>query len=81
MLKMSGYMRSSLSATAILMFCCLALICAGASTSGRCKIKRHTHKALQVDMTGRRCWDDVKIKGCGGYCLTYEVRIVIVAIV
>lgn len=71
--KMSGLMRSLSTSTLVLMICCCVLICAGASLNGRCKIKRHTHKAMQTDLNGRRCWDDVKILGCGGYCLSYEV--------
>lgn len=70
---MSGLVRSMSVSTVTLVFCCWALMCTGASLTGRCKVKRHTHKAMQTDLNGRRCWDDVKITGCGGYCLSYEV--------
>uniref|UniRef100_A0A2H1X2Q7 SFRICE_011744 n=1 Tax=Spodoptera frugiperda TaxID=7108 RepID=A0A2H1X2Q7_SPOFR len=70
---MSGLVRSMSVSTVMLVFCCWALMCTGASLTGRCKVKRHTHKAMQTDLNGRRCWDDVKITGCGGYCLSYEI--------
>ncbi|KAJ0175678.1 hypothetical protein K1T71_008837 [Dendrolimus kikuchii] len=59
--------------TLCMIICCLVLMCAGDSMNSRCRIKRHTHKAMQTDLTGRRCWDDVKIASCWGYCLSYEI--------
>lgn len=52
----------------------LIVCCVQAQSSSRCKLKRYTHKAVQTDLNGQRCWDDVKIKSCWGYCLSYEVR-------
>lgn len=56
-----------------LVFSCWVVHNTSAQSSSRCKIKRYTHKAVQTDLNGLRCWDDVKIKSCWGYCLSYEV--------
>lgn len=56
-------------ALALLVWCWVTL----AEGSGRCRPKLYTHKALQTDLRGRRCWDSVRIQSCGGYCLSYEV--------
>lgn len=70
----NGRMKSKTNVLTIsLIICYFALACSSASVSSRCRIKRHTHKAMQTDLTGRRCWDDVKIASCWGYCLSYEV--------
>ncbi|CAH0714257.1 unnamed protein product, partial [Brenthis ino] len=55
-----------------LVFSCWAIHNTSAQSSSRCKLKRYTHKAVQTDLNGLRCWDDVKIKSCWGYCLSYE---------
>ncbi|OWR48297.1 glycoprotein hormone beta-5 [Danaus plexippus] len=46
---------------------------ASSSLNNRCKLKRYTHKAVQTDFNGLRCWDDVKILSCWGFCLSYEI--------
>ncbi|XP_013177382.1 PREDICTED: glycoprotein hormone beta-5 [Papilio xuthus] len=48
------------------------VMCVNASNF-RCKLKRYSHKAMQTDLNGRRCWDEVKIGSCWGYCLSYEI--------
>lgn len=70
---MSSHIKSLNAATFALVFCCWVLMTTGASLNGRCKLKRHPHKAMQTDLNGRRCWDDIKIMSCWGYCLSYEV--------
>ncbi|XP_049867941.1 thyrostimulin beta-5 subunit-like [Pectinophora gossypiella] len=45
--------------------------CLAATT--RCRPKYHMHKAVQTDLKGRKCWDNVKIQSCGGFCLSYEI--------
>ncbi|CAG4985756.1 unnamed protein product [Colias eurytheme] len=52
---------------------CLIISCSGAPSSARCKPKRYSHKAVQTDFNGLRCWDEVKIMSCWGYCLSYEI--------
>ncbi|XP_050674064.1 glycoprotein hormone beta-5 [Leptidea sinapis] len=56
-----------------LLLVCLSVYCATATSSSRCKLKRYAHKAVQTDFNGLRCWDDVKIMSCWGYCLSYEI--------
>ncbi|XP_068632678.1 glycoprotein hormone beta-5 [Battus philenor] len=58
-------------ATMMLLFWCI-IISVNASNS-RCKLKRYSHKAVQTDLNGRRCWDEVKVGSCWGYCLSYEI--------
>ncbi|XP_059046591.1 thyrostimulin beta-5 subunit-like isoform X1 [Achroia grisella] len=57
----------------ILVFWCLVVLMAESSFSARCKLRKYTHEAIQTDLNGRRCWDDVKIMGCWGYCLSHEI--------
>ncbi|XP_037975285.2 thyrostimulin beta-5 subunit [Plutella xylostella] len=45
----------------------------GAPGNSKCKPRYYTHKAMQTDDNGRRCWGDVKILSCWGYCLSYEI--------
>lgn len=46
-----------------------------ALANSKCKLRHYSHKAMQTDMNGRRCWDEVKMMSCWGYCLSYEVRV------
>ncbi|XP_073949341.1 thyrostimulin beta-5 subunit-like isoform X1 [Choristoneura fumiferana] len=62
---------SATSVVALVLFCC-AVLCIEEARA-RCHLRRHVHKAMQTDFTGRRCWDDVKIQSCWGYCLSYEI--------
>ncbi|XP_045495119.1 thyrostimulin beta-5 subunit [Colias croceus] len=57
----------------VLTLWCLIISCCGAPSSARCKPKRYSHKAVQTDFNGLRCWDEVKIMSCWGYCLSYEI--------
>ncbi|KAJ2949996.1 hypothetical protein O0L34_g11328 [Tuta absoluta] len=52
-------------AVAICLTACVA-------ASSRCKLMIHVHRAEQKDLKGNVCWDNVKIRSCRGYCLTYE---------
>nr|WLP00726.1 GPbeta5-2 [Galleria mellonella] len=68
--------RSELSIRKVLLvFWCSIVLMAESSFSARCKLRKYTHEAIQTDLNGRRCWDDVKILGCWGYCLSHEVSI------
>ncbi|XP_045532834.1 glycoprotein hormone beta-5 [Pieris brassicae] len=49
------------------------MTCDAGPSSARCKLKKYSHKAIQMDLNGLRCWDDVKIMSCWGYCLSYEI--------
>ncbi|XP_072939219.1 thyrostimulin beta-5 subunit-like [Epargyreus clarus] len=64
--------RSKSFIIALVLWCSIVLSEA-ASPGARCKLKKHTHKAVQTDYNGLRCWDEVKIKSCWGYCLSYEI--------
>ncbi|XP_013187798.1 glycoprotein hormone beta-5-like [Amyelois transitella] len=59
--------------TVTLVFWCLVIWCSCSALGARCKPRRYTHKAMQTDLNGRRCWDDVKINACWGYCMSYEI--------
>ncbi|NP_001124380.1 glycoprotein hormone beta 5 [Bombyx mori] len=65
--------RLSMMTVGLMACICWAFFCVDASMSVRCKLKRHSHKVMQTDLNSRRCWDDVKIVSCWGYCLSYEI--------
>ncbi|XP_050346711.1 thyrostimulin beta-5 subunit isoform X1 [Nymphalis io] len=55
-----------------MVFSLFVVSCKSASPNSRCKLKRYTHNAVQTDFNGLRCWDEVDIMSCWGYCLSYE---------
>ncbi|XP_045768584.1 thyrostimulin beta-5 subunit [Maniola jurtina] len=66
--------RSSFSVVlSVLVVSCWFIYCSGSPSNSRCKLKRYIHKAVQTDFNGLRCWDDVKILSCWGYCFSYEI--------
>ncbi|XP_045447396.1 thyrostimulin beta-5 subunit isoform X1 [Melitaea cinxia] len=55
-----------------LMLSCWVANCRNALSSSKCKLRRYTHNAVQIDFNGLRCWDEVEIMSCWGYCLSHE---------
>lgn len=58
-----------------LMLSCWVANCRNALSNSKCKLRRYTHNAVQIDFNGLRCWDEVEIMSCWGYCLSHEVRL------
>ncbi|KAL0880815.1 hypothetical protein ABMA27_002000 [Loxostege sticticalis] len=56
-----------------IVMCCVVALCIGGSLGARCKPRTYLHQAMQTDLNGRRCWGEVQIKSCWGYCLSYEI--------
>lgn len=71
---MAPLKRQDIHAIVFSLWLLLTLTVVNANTSNnKCKPRHYTHKAIQTDMNGKRCFGEVKILSCWGYCLSYEV--------